>query len=137
MESVKAYRAYGIIFRKVRLMNIKIIDQIDKEQMRFDMPDFRVGDTVRVHNRIIEGNKERIQIFEGVVIRRKNGGMAASYTVRKVTHGVGVEKTFPLHSPRVEKVDVVTRGKVRRSKLYYLRSLRGKAARIKEKGYQR
>ena len=137
MESVKAYRAYGIIFRKVRFMNIKIIDQIDKEQMRFDMPDFRVGDTVRVHNRIIEGNKERIQIFEGVVIRRKNGGMAASYTVRKVTHGVGVEKTFPLHSPRVEKVDVVTRGKVRRSKLYYLRSLRGKAARIKEKGYQR
>ena len=137
MESVKAYRAYGIIFRKVRLMNIKIIDQIDKEQMRFDMPDFRVGDTVRVHNRIIEGNKERIQVFEGVVIRRKSGGMAASYTVRKVTHGVGVEKTFPLHSPRVEKVDVVTRGKVRRSKLYYLRSLRGKAARIKEKGYQR
>ena len=137
MESVKAYRPYRTIFRKVRFMNIKIIDQIDKEQMRFDMPDFRVGDTVRVHNRIIEGNKERIQIFEGVVIRRKNGGMAASYTVRKVTHGVGVEKTFPLHSPRVEKVDVVTRGKVRRSKLYYLRSLRGKAARIKEKGYQR
>jgi len=134
---VKAYRPYRTIFRKVRFMNIKIIDQIDKEQMRFDMPDFRVGDTVRVHNRIIEGNKERIQIFEGVVIRRKNGGMAASYTVRKVTHGVGVEKTFPLHSPRVEKVDVVTRGKVRRSKLYYLRSLRGKAARIKEKGYQR
>ena len=137
MESVKAYRPYRTIFRKVRFMNIKIIDQIDKEQMRFDMPDFRVGDTVRVHNRIIEGNKERIQVFEGVVIRRKNGGMAASYTVRKVTHGVGVEKTFPLHSPRVEKVDVVTRGKVRRSKLYYLRSLRGKAARIKEKGYQR
>jgi large subunit ribosomal protein L19 len=118
-------------------MNTKIIDQIDKEQMRFDMPDFRVGDTVRVHNRIIEGNKERIQVFEGVVIRRKSGGMAASYTVRKVTHGVGVEKTFPLHSPRVEKVDVVTRGKVRRAKLYYLRNLRGKAARIKEKGYQK
>jgi large subunit ribosomal protein L19 len=137
MESVKAYRSYLTIFRKVRFMNIKIIDQIDKEQMRFDMPDFRVGDTVRVHNRIIEGNKERIQVFEGVVIRRKSGGMAASYTVRKVTHGVGVEKTFPLHSPRVEKVDVVTRGKVRRAKLYYLRSLRGKAARIKEKGYQK
>ena len=118
-------------------MNIKIIDQIDKEQMRFDMPEFRVGDTVRVHTRIIEGNKERVQIFEGVVIRRKSGGMTASYTVRKVAHGVGVEKTFPLHSPRVEKVDVVTRGKVRRAKLYYLRSLRGKAARIKEKGYQR
>ena len=137
MLSAKAHRAYGIIFRKVKSMNIKIIDQIDKEQMRFDMPDFRVGDTVRVHNRIIEGNKERIQVFEGVVIRRKSGGMAASYTVRKVTHGVGVEKTFPLHSPRVEMVDVVTRGKVRRAKLYYLRSLRGKAARIKEKGYQK
>lgn len=137
MESVKAYRPDRSIFRKVRFMNIKIIDQIDKEQMRFDMPDFRVGDTVRVHTRIIEGNKERVQVFEGVVIRRKSGGMAASYTVRKVTHGVGVEKTFPLHSPRVEKVDVVTRGKVRRAKLYYLRSLRGKAARIKEKGYQK
>ena len=137
MLSAMAYRAYGTIFRKVKLMNIKIIDQIDKEQMRFDMPDFRVGDTVKVHIRIIEGNKERVQVFEGVVIRRKSGGMAASYTVRKVTHGVGVEKTFPLHSPRVEKVDVVTRGKVRRAKLYYLRSLRGKAARIKEKGYQK
>jgi large subunit ribosomal protein L19 len=137
MPKAKAHRAYGGIFRKVKLMNIKIIDQIDKEQMRFDMPDFRVGDTVRVHNRIIEGDKERIQIFEGVVIRRKNGGMAASYTVRKVTHGVGVEKTFPLHSPWVETVDVVTRGKVRRARLYYLRNLRGKAARIKEKGYQK
>jgi large subunit ribosomal protein L19 len=137
MQSAKAYRLDRTILRKVKFMNIKIIDQIDKEQMRFDMPDFRVGDTVRVHTRIIEGNKERVQVFEGVVLRRKSGGMAASYTVRKVTHGVGVEKTFPLHSPRVEKVDVVTRGKVRRAKLYYLRSLRGKAARIKEKGYQK
>jgi len=118
-------------------MSTKIIEQIDREQLRFDMPDFRVGDTVKVHNRIIEGNKERIQIFEGVVIRRKSGGMAASYTVRKVTHGVGVEKTFPLHTPRVEKVEVVTRGRVRRARLYYLRNLRGKAARIKEKGYQK
>jgi large subunit ribosomal protein L19 len=118
-------------------MRSKIIDQIDREQLRLDMPDFRVGDTVKVHNRIIEGNKERIQIFEGVVIRRKSGGMAASYTVRKVTHGVGVEKTFPLHTPRVEKVEVVNRGKVRRARLYYLRNLRGKAARIKEKGYQK
>lgn len=105
--------------------------------MRFDMPDFRVGDTIRVHGRIIEGNKERIQIFEGVVIRRKGGGMSASYTVRKVTHGLGVEKTFPLHTPRVEKVEIVTRGKVRRARLYYLRGLRGKAARIKEKGYNK
>jgi large subunit ribosomal protein L19 len=118
-------------------MSTKVIEQIDREQLRFDMPDFRVGDTVKVHTRIIEGNKERIQIFEGIVIRRKSGGMSASYTVRKVTHGVGVEKTFPLHSPRVEKVEVVTRGKVRRARLYYLRNLRGKAARIKEKGYQK
>lgn len=118
-------------------MSTKIIEQIDREQLRFDMPDFRVGDTVKVYNRIIEGNKERIQIFEGIVIRRKSGGMAASYTVRKVTHGVGVEKTFPLHTPRVEKVEVVTRGRVRRARLYYLRNLRGKAARIKEKGYQK
>ena len=129
--------AVGGSFRKRGLMNSKVIDRIDREQMRFDMPDFRVGDTVKVHNRIIEGNKERIQIFEGIVIRRKSGGMAASYTVRKVTHGVGVEKTFPLHTPRVEKVEVVTRGRVRRARLYYLRNLRGKAARIKEKGYQK
>lgn len=102
--------------------------------MRFDMPAFRSGDTVRVHIRIIEGNKERVQVFEGVVIRRKKGNMGASFTVRKVSHGVGVEKTFPLHSPRVEKVEVVTRGKVRRSRLFYLRERSGKAARIKEKG---
>jgi large subunit ribosomal protein L19 len=118
-------------------MSGKIIEQIEKEQMRFDMPDFKVGDTVRVHGRIIEGNKERIQVFEGVVIRRKKGGMAASFTVRKVTHGVGVEKTFPLHSPRVEKVEVVAQGRVRRARLYYLRELSGKKARIKEKGYQK
>lgn len=111
-----------------------IIEQIEREQMRFDMPEFRAGDTVRVHIRIIEGNKERIQVFEGVVIRRKRGTMGAAFTVRKVSHGVGVEKTFPLHSPRVEKVEVVTRGKVRRSRLYYLRERSGKAARIKERG---
>lgn len=117
-------------------MGTEIIKQIDKEQMRFDMPDFRVGDTVKVHGRIIEGNKERIQIFQGVVIRRKRGGMGASYTVRKLSHGVGVEKTFPLHSPRIEKVEIVSRGQVRRARLYYLRSLRGKAARIKEKSFR-
>jgi len=115
-------------------MSINIIEQIEREQMRFDMPDFRVGDTVRVHIRIVEGNKERIQIFEGAVMRRKNGNLGAAFTVRKIAHGVGVEKTFPLHSPRVEKVEIVTRGKVRQAKLYYLRGLRGKAARIKEKG---
>jgi len=110
-----------------------IIDRIEKEQLRHDAPDFRVGDSIKVYIRIVEGNKERVQVFEGVVIRRKAGGMGASYTVRKVSHGVGVEKTFALHSPRIEKIELVTRGKVRRSKLYYLRDLKGKAARIKEK----
>lgn len=126
----------GLGFREHVIMGTEIIKQIDKEQMRFDMPDFRVGDTVKVHGRIIEGNKERIQIFQGVVIRRKRGGMGASYTVRKLSHGVGVEKTFPLHSPRIEKVEIVSRGQVRRARLYYLRSLRGKAARIKEKSFR-
>jgi len=111
-----------------------IIERIDREQMRHDMPDFRPGDSVRVHIRIIEGNKERVQVFEGVVIRRRRGNMGATFTVRKVSHGVGVEKTFALHSPRLEKVEIVSRGKVRRSRLYYLRERRGKAARIKEKG---
>ena len=110
-----------------------VIDRIDREQMRHDVPDFRPGDTVRVHIRIIEGNKERVQVFEGVVIKRKGGGMGASYTVRKVSHGVGVEKTFALHSPRLNKVEIVSSGKIRRSRLYYLRGLRGKAARIKAK----
>jgi large subunit ribosomal protein L19 len=110
-----------------------IIDRIDREQMRYDMPDFRPGDTVKVHIRIIEGNKERVQIFEGMVIRRRRGNMGATFTVRKISHGVGVEKTFALHSPRLEKVEILARGKVRRSRLYYLRELRGKAARIKEK----
>lgn len=98
-----------------------------------DHPDFRPGDTVKVHIRIIEGNKERVQIFQGVVIRRKRGTMNASYTVRKISHGVGVEKTFALHNPRIEKIEVISRGRVRRSRLYYLRSRRGKAARIRER----
>ena len=114
-------------------MNTNIIERIDREQMRYDMPDFRAGDSVKVHIRIIEGNKERVQIFEGVVIRKRRGNMGATFTVRKISHGVGVEKTFALHSPRLNKVEIVSRGKVRRSKLYYLRGLRGKAARIKAK----
>ena len=113
---------------------MSVIEQIEKENMRFDHPEFRSGDTVSVHIRIIEGTKERVQIFRGTVIRRKRGTMGASFTVRKVSHGVGVEKTFPMHSPRIEKVVVESRGKVRRSRLYYLRDLRGKAARIKERG---
>ena len=113
---------------------MNIIDRIDQEQMRFDHPEFRPGDTVKVHIRIIEGNKERVQIFQGVVIRRKRGMMNASFTVRKISHGgVGVEKTFALHSPRIDKIEIVAQGRVRRSRLYYLRDLRGKAARIKER----
>lgn len=112
----------------------KIIERINQEQMRQDLPDFRPGDTVAVHIRIVEGNKERIQVFQGVVIKCNRGTMDASYTVRKVSHGVGVEKTFALHNPRIEKIEVITRGRVRRSRLYYLRSRRGKAARIRERG---
>ena len=108
-----------------------ILDRINQEQMRFDHPEFRSGDSVKVHIRIIEGNKERIQIFQGVVIKRKNGTMDASYTVRKVSHGVGVEKTFALHNPRIEQIEVVSRGRVRRSRLYYLRDRRGKAFSLK------
>ena len=113
---------------------MNVIDKIERENMRFDIPEFRPGDTVSVYIRIIEGTKERVQIFKGTVIRRKRGTMGASFTVRKVSHGVGVEKTFPMHSPRLEKIVVESRGKVRRSRLYYLRELRGKAARIKERG---
>ncbi len=113
---------------------MSIIDQIEKENMRYDIPEFRSGDTVKVHIRIIEGTKERVQVFQGVVIARKNGTMGANFTVRKISHGVGVEKTFPLHSPRIEKIEIVTLGRVKRSKLYYLRNLRGKAARIRERG---
>lgn len=109
-----------------------IIAEITKEQLRTDLPEFRPGDTVRVHVKIQEGNRERIQAFEGVRIKRRGGGISETFTVRKVSYGVGVERTFPLHSPKIAKLEVVRRGKVRRAKLYYLRNLRGKAARIKE-----
>lgn len=109
------------------------IRQIDYESMRTDMPSFKAGDTVRVHVKIKEGDKERVQVFEGTVISKRKGGMGATFTVRKVSYGVGVERIFPSHSPSIEKVEVVTIGRVRRAKLYYLRQLRGKAAKIKEK----
>jgi large subunit ribosomal protein L19 len=112
---------------------MNVLEQIERENMRYDMPAFRPGDTVKVHIRIIEGAKERVQLFQGIVIARRRGTMGASFTVRKISHGVGVEKTFALHNPRLEKVEIVSHGKVRRSRLYYLRNLRGKAARIKEK----
>ena len=110
------------------------VEMIEKEQMRGDIPGFRPGDTVKVYVKIVEGQKERIQVFEGVVIRRKRGNSRAAFTVRKVSYGVGVERTFPLHSPVIDRVEVVTRGRVRRSRLYYLRQLKGKEARIKELG---
>lgn len=111
----------------------QLINDITKSQLRDDIPDFRVGDTVRVHAKIVEGDRERVQLFEGVVIKRRGVGVSATYTVRKISSGVGVERTFPVNTPRVEKIDVVRHGAVRRAKLYYLRALRGKAARIKEK----
>lgn len=109
-----------------------ILRAITQEQLRQDVPDFRPGDTVRVHVKVREGQRERIQVFEGVVIRRRGGGISETYTVRKISYGVGVERTFPLHSPKIEKIELTRRGKVRRAKLYYLRGLSGKAARIKE-----
>jgi len=110
------------------------VDMIEKEQMRGDIPAFKSGDTVKVYVKIVEGQKERIQVFEGVVIRKKRGNSRAMFTVRKISYGVGVERTFPLHSPVIDRIEVVTRGRVRRSRLYYLRQLRGKEARIKEIG---
>src|SRR5262245_57036423 len=108
-------------------------DLVDALYLRTDLPEFRPGDTVRVHVRVVEAGRERIQVFQGVVIRRQGGGLQETFTVRKVSFGVGVERTFPVHTPIIEKIEVVTRGDVRRAKLYYLRDLRGKAAKIKEK----
>ena len=110
-----------------------VIENLEKEQMRVDIPDFKPGDTIRVHAKIKEGEKERIQVFQGIVIRKKNGNTGATFTVRKVSYGIGVERIFPLHSPIIDKIEILTRGRVRRARLYYLRKLRGKAARIKEK----
>jgi large subunit ribosomal protein L19 len=109
------------------------IAEIEQAQTRPDIPDFRPGDTLKVHVRVTEGNRSRIQVFQGVVIRRQGSGSRETFTVRKVSYGVGVERTFPVHSPSIDKIEPVTRGKVRRAKLYYLRDLRGKAARIKER----
>jgi large subunit ribosomal protein L19 len=111
---------------------MNVIEMIEKEQMRSDIPGFMAGDTVKVHVRIIEGLKQRIQAFEGVVIRKRRGNSRSNFTVRKVSYGIGVERTFPLHSPIIDRIEVMSKGLVRRSRLYYLRSLRGKKARIKE-----
>jgi large subunit ribosomal protein L19 len=114
-------------------MGMRVAESIQREFMRMDIPAFRSGDTVKVHVKIREGEKERIQVFEGVVIRYHKGLLSATFTVRKVSYGVGVERIFPLHSPQIDKVEVLRRGRVRRSRLYYLRQRLGKAARIKEK----
>ncbi len=110
-----------------------ILRRVESAQMRRDVPDFGPGDTVRVHTRVVEGGRERVQVFEGVVIARRGSGLNETFTVRRISYGVGVERVFPVHSPRLERIEVMRRGDVRRAKLYYLRKLRGKAARIKEK----
>jgi large subunit ribosomal protein L19 len=112
---------------------VHILDSLDAAGLRSDVPEFRPGDTLKVHVRVVEGSRSRIQIFQGAVIRRHGDGVRETFTVRKVSFGVGVERTFPVHSPTIEKIEVMTRGDVRRAKLYYLRDLRGKAAKIKEK----
>ena len=112
---------------------MQITDVVERAQLRDDLPDFRPGDTVKVHVRVVEGNRERIQVFQGFVLRRQGGGLRETFTVRKVSFGVGVERTFPVHSPSIAKIEMVTRGDVRRAKLYYLRERTGRAAKIKEK----
>ena len=109
------------------------LDTVDAESLRSDIPDFRPGDTLKVHVRVVEGSRSRVQVFQGVVIRRQGGGLRETFTVRKISFGVGVERTFPVHTPVIDKIEVVTRGDVRRAKLYYLRDRRGKAAKIREK----
>ncbi len=111
-----------------------IIDIIEAEGLRKDLPDFRVGDTVKVYVKVVEGSRERVQAFEGVVIARKNGSIRETFTVRRMSYGVGVERTFPLHSPKIDHIEIVRKGKVRRAKLYYLRGRTGKAAKIKQAG---
>ncbi|WP_366181375.1 50S ribosomal protein L19 [Actinomyces timonensis] len=112
---------------------MNLIDEINAKSLRDDVPSFRPGDTVKVHVKVVEGNRSRVQVFQGVVIARHGGGIGETFTVRKISFGVGVERTFPVHTPSIDKIEVVTRGDVRRAKLYYLRNLRGKAAKIKER----
>ncbi|NMB38719.1 MAG: 50S ribosomal protein L19 [Firmicutes bacterium] len=114
---------------------MSIIDALEQEQMKQDVPNFRGGDAVRVHVKVVEGSNERIQVFEGIVLRRMGKGINEMFTVRKISQGVGVERTFPIHSPRIAKIEVIRRGKVRRSRLYYLRQRSGRSARIRERRY--
>lgn len=111
---------------------MNLVDIIEKENIKKEVPDFNIGDTVRVYVKVVEGDRERLQAYEGIVIARRNGSIRESFTVRRVSFGVGVERTFPIHSPRIDRIEVVRKGKVRRAKIYYLRDLTGKAARVKE-----
>ena len=123
----------GDLWHREKETLMQILDAVDAASLRSDIPDFRPGDTLKVHVKVIEGTRSRIQVFQGVAIRRQGDGVRETFTVRKVSFGVGVERTFPVHTPVIDKIEVVTRGDVRRAKLYYLRDLRGKAAKIKEK----
>jgi large subunit ribosomal protein L19 len=123
----------GDLWHREKEIPMQILDAVDAASLRADIPDFRPGDTLKVHVKVIEGTRSRIQIFQGVAIRRQGDGVRETFTVRKVSFGVGVERTFPVHTPVIDKIEVVTRGDVRRAKLYYLRDLRGKAAKIKER----
>jgi len=114
-------------------LKVNLLQSFEQDQMKKDFPDFRPGNTVRVHVKVVEGSRERIQVFEGTVIRRRGAGLGETFTVRRVSYGVGVERTFPLHSPKIERIEVMRRGHVRRARLYYLRGLRGKNARLREK----
>lgn len=123
--------ARTLIWKEV--INMNLVDQVIRENLRTDLPDFRAGDTVRAHVKVVEGQRERIQIFEGVVIKRQGKGINSTFTVRKISYGVGVERTLPLYSPKLSTVEIVRRGKVRQARIYYLRNLRGRKARIKER----
>jgi large subunit ribosomal protein L19 len=123
----------GDLWHREKEIPMQILDAVDAASLRTDIPDFRPGDTLKVHVKVIEGTRSRIQVFQGVAIRRQGDGVRETFTVRKVSFGVGVERTFPVHTPVIDKIEVVTRGDVRRAKLYYLRDLRGKAAKIKER----
>ena len=123
----------GDLWHREKETLMQILDAVDAASLRSDIPDFRPGDTLKVHVKVIEGTRSRVQVFQGIVIRRHGGGIGETFTVRKISFGVGVERTFPVHTPVIDKIEVVTRGDVRRAKLYYLRGLRGKAAKIREK----
>jgi large subunit ribosomal protein L19 len=131
-DRFSAFAGVRVMTRGTAAMHTAIAE-LEQAQIRSDIPEFRPGDTLKVHVRVVEGSRSRIQVFQGVVLRRQGGGARETFTVRKISYGVGVERTFPVHSPSLDKIELVTRGRVRRAKLYYLRSLRGKAARIRER----